>query len=53
MAPDELLRDPLVVVGNLALPAQQQDVLGVAGRWVAVWGIRVDSATPHATRCSR
>ena len=32
MAPNELLRYPLVVVGSLTLPAQRRDVAGVAGR---------------------
>jgi hypothetical protein len=41
MAPDELLRYPLVVVGSLALPAQRRDVAGVAGSWVAVSGLCV------------
>ena len=41
MAPDELLRYPLVVVGNLALPAQRRDVAGATGRWAAVGIMRI------------
>ena len=41
MAPNELLRYPLVVVGSLTLPAQRRDVAGATGRWVAVEIMRI------------